>query len=52
MRDQLVDLLKRPRIEQAFNPLARRQLACLVLLAEPIVSAAQFRAQLQLFEMI
>ena len=52
MGDELVDLLERARIEQEFDPLARRQLAGLVLLAEPILAAAELRAALQLFEIL
>ena len=52
VRDELVDLLEGPGIEQQIDALARGQLAGFVLPAEAILAAAQFRAALQLFEML
>src|SRR4030095_4533475 len=52
VRDEPVHLLKRARIEQQVDPLARRELAGFVLAAAAIVTAAQLRAPLEIFEML
>jgi hypothetical protein len=45
VRDELVDLLERPGIEEQVDPLAGGELAGLVLAAEPILAAAQLGAR-------
>jgi hypothetical protein len=52
VRDELVDLLERAGIEQQVDPLARGQLAGLVLLAQAGLAAAEFGAALELLEML
>ena len=44
MRDQLVDLLEGAGIEQQLDPLARRQLARIVMALETLGAAAQLGA--------
>jgi hypothetical protein len=48
VRDQLVDFLEGAGIEQPRHSLARRELPLLVLLLQPRLAAAQFRAPLPL----
>ena len=48
VRDELVELLERARIEQQIDPLARRQLAGLVLAAQALFAAAQLGAPLEI----
>jgi hypothetical protein len=52
VRDQLVGLEERPRIEQNVDALARRELAAVVLLLEAIFTAPQLGAALEIFEML
>ena len=48
MGDELVDFLEGAGIEQQLDPLARRQLAGLVLALEALLAAAQFGAALEI----
>ena len=50
VHDQLVELLEAARIEQQFHPLARGELARVVLAAETLVAAAQLGAAIQIGE--
>ena len=51
VRDELVDFVERSGIEQQIDPLARRQLAGVVLPFEAILAAAEFGAALEVCEM-
>jgi hypothetical protein len=48
--DELVELLERTGIEQQIDALARRQLARLVLAAQPLLAAALLRATFEIGE--
>ena len=50
VRDELVDLLERAGIEQQIDPLARGELAAVVLLLQPRFAAAQLGAALEILE--
>lgn len=52
MRDELVDLLERPWIEEEVDPLARRQLAGFVLPSQPILAAAELGAALEIVQIL
>ena len=45
--DELVEFLERARVEQQIDALARRQLASVVLAAQPLFSPAEFGAALE-----
>ena len=51
VRDQLVDLFERAGIEEPFHALARRELALLVLLAQPLFAAAELGETLELLKL-
>ena len=51
MGDELVDLVEAAGIEQQVDPLSRRELPGVVLLAQPIVAAAERGAALEIREM-
>ena len=48
MGDELVDFLERAGVEEQLHALARHELARLVLPAQPVLAAAQFRPALEL----
>jgi hypothetical protein len=50
MGDQLVDLLERSRIEEEVDALARRKFPGVVLFAQPILTAAELGAALEILE--
>ena len=50
MRDELVELFEGAGVEQEVDALARRQLARVVLPAQPILAAAKFGAALEVGE--
>jgi hypothetical protein len=50
--DELVDLVERARIEEEIDPLARGELAGLVVAAQPIRAAAKLRAPLEVVEVL
>ncbi len=50
MRHELVCLLERARIEQQIDALARRQLAGVVLLLQPVFTAAELSPPFEIFE--
>jgi len=50
MRDELVELFERARIEQQIDPFARGQLAGVVLPAQPLLAAAELGAAFQIGE--
>ncbi len=50
MRDELVDFLEASGVEQQIDPLARGQLAGVVLPLQPIVAAAVLSAALEILE--
>jgi hypothetical protein len=52
VRDQFVDFFEGAGIEQEIDALARRQLACGVLLVEAVLAAAQFRAAFEIGERV
>ena len=52
MRDELVELFERARIEQEIDPLARGQLAGLVLAAQPLLAAALLGAAFEIRERV
>ena len=52
MRDELVDFVERPGVEEKIDPLARRQLTRLVLPPQPLVAAAEFSTPLEIAERI
>ena len=50
MRDELVDLLERPGVEEPIDALARRQFAGVVMAAQPLLAAAQLGAAFEIGE--
>ena len=52
VRHQLVELLERARVEQGLHALARRQLAGVVLALQPLLAAAEFRAPLEVRQLL
>jgi hypothetical protein len=50
VRDELVEFLERTGIEQEVDPLAGRELARVVLPAQPLVAASELRAALEIGE--
>ena len=52
MRDELVGLVERPRIEEQIDPLTRGELASLVLLLQPRLSAAELGAALEFLQVL
>jgi hypothetical protein len=49
---EAIKLLKRTRVEQEANPLARSQLSRLVLALDPSLAAPEIRPGMQLFQLL
>jgi hypothetical protein len=52
MRDELVDLLERVRIEQSLHPLASGQLALFVLFAQPLLPAPELGSAFEILKFV